>query len=199
VREPRKKRLRLHALLQNLQNYHGLRQILFHVVEETFLEKHGVLMRGLLGGVSVSPRNRVDQLIVIAPKLCCSRRTHREVEVRMEQALLFSRKPFVVPQEVRVIRRMGDCHVQRLVRLGHCLEVSAGEGLHVDVVGLAKPGQIRRGMLRGSQPADCPLNEIESRNIFRELLNFGWRDQRSPVGQNGDQSFADESRKWSAT
>lgn len=199
MRQSRKKLLRLHALLQNLQNCHGLRQILFHVVEESFLEKHGVLMRGFLGGASVSPRNRINQLIVIAPKLCCSGRTHREVEVQVEQALPFSEKPLVVPQEVRVVRRMCDCRVQRLVRLGHCLEVAAGDSLHVDIVGLANAGQIRRGMLRGSQPADCPLHEIESRNIFRELLYFEWRDQRSPVGQNGDQSFADESRKWSAT
>ena len=73
VGQPRKKLARLHALLRNLQNCHGLRQILFHVVEESFLEKHGVLMRGFLGGVSVSPRNRVNQVVVIAPKLCCGR------------------------------------------------------------------------------------------------------------------------------
>src|SRR6185437_2693943 len=115
-----------------------------------------------------------------------------EIEVKMRKPLPFTQKTFVIANEVGIVRRVRDSNVQRLVRLGQRLKVPAFDRLHVLVIRLANSHEVRVGTMQGRETGHCTLNEVESGDVLRKLLDLKRRHQRGPVRQSGDQSLTDK-------
>jgi hypothetical protein len=75
-------------------------------------------------------------------ELRCRWRRYREIKVKVQEPLPFTKQPLVVSNEVGIDCCMRDGHMQRLVRFGHGIEVATVNRLHVNVIRLLNTQEV---------------------------------------------------------